>query len=58
MYALEALSAMKSGEILEVITDCPQSFASLPEEVVAHGHRLVVQPIKEGPMMRFYVRAK
>ncbi|GAX90457.1 sulfurtransferase TusA family protein [Effusibacillus lacus] len=58
MYALEALQNMKSGEILEVLTDCPQSFASVPEEVVAHGHLLVCEPIKEGPMIRFYVKAK
>lgn len=41
IYALDALGQMKAGEVLLVIADCPQSFRSVPEEVVKHGYELL-----------------
>lgn len=56
MYALDALQSMKSGETLQVIADCPQSFRSVPEEVVKHGYELVKEPEKDGPDLYFLIR--
>ena len=48
MYALDALQEMKRGEVLQVIADCPQSFQSVPQEVVKHGYILLREPEKRG----------
>lgn len=58
MYALDALQSMKAGETLQVIADCPQSFRSVPEEVVKHGYELVKEPEKDGPDLYFLIRVK
>ncbi|EKN67885.1 hypothetical protein BAZO_06719 [Schinkia azotoformans LMG 9581] len=47
---------MKTGETLQVIADCPQSFISVPEEVVKHGYELMKEPEKQGPDLYFYIR--
>lgn len=56
MYALDALNQMKPGEVLLVIADCPQSFRSVPEEVVRHGYELLREPEKRGQDLYFYIR--
>ncbi len=56
MYTLDALQTMKIGETLQVIADCPQSFISVPEEVVKHGYELMKEPEKQGPDLYFYIR--
>lgn len=47
---------MKPGETLQVIADCPQSFRSVPEEVVKHGYELFAEPEKRGHDLYFYIR--
>lgn len=39
-----------------VIADCPQSFRSVPEEVVKHGYELLGEPEQEGQDLYFYIR--
>ncbi|HHW38772.1 MAG TPA: hypothetical protein GXX18_16335 [Bacillales bacterium] len=56
MYTLDALQTMKTGETLQVIADCPQSFISVPEEVVKHGYELITEPEKQGTDLYFYIR--
>lgn len=58
MYALDALQTMSSGEMLQVIADCPQSFQSVPEEVVRHGYELVKEPEKRGSDLYFVIRVR
>lgn len=55
VYSLDAMEQLKSGEILEVIADCPQSFASVPEEAKRMGYVLVCDPVVDGPTIRFYI---
>ncbi|WML42299.1 sulfurtransferase TusA family protein [Neobacillus sp. OS1-2] len=56
MYALDALKNMKVGETLLVIADCPQSFRSVPEEVVKHGYQLIAEPTKVNQDIYFYIK--
>ncbi|WP_458414750.1 sulfurtransferase TusA family protein [Schinkia sp. CFF1] len=58
MYTLDALQSMKIGETLQVIADCPQSFRSVPEEVVKHGYELFKEPEKRGADLYFYIRVQ
>lgn len=55
MYTLDALQSMKAGETLQVIADCPQSFSSVPEEVIKHGYELIKEPEKHGADLYFYI---
>ncbi|MDR3590551.1 MAG: hypothetical protein P4N41_12930 [Negativicutes bacterium] len=36
--------------------DCPQSFISVPEEVVKAGYLMMAPPEKIGPTLRFLVK--
>lgn len=56
IHALDALNQMKPGEVLLVIADCPQSFRSVPEEVVKHGYELLGEPEQQGQDLHFYIR--
>lgn len=47
---------MKAGEVLQVIADCPQSFMSVPEEVVKHGYELLAEPEKQDQDIYFLIR--
>lgn len=38
---LEVLPELKKGEILEVISDCPQSINNIPIDVKNHGYTLL-----------------
>ncbi len=52
---LEALPQLQPGEILEVITDCPQSINSIPHDAVNHGYELMAIR-QDGPTLRYYIR--
>jgi len=58
MYALDALQNMSPGQILQVIADCPQSFRSVPEEVVKHGYEMVGDPMRDQQDLYFTIRVK
>ncbi len=55
LYTLDALKEMQSGQVLEVIADCPRSFINVPDSVKSHGHKIIAER-KYGPTMYFYVR--
>ncbi|GIP41421.1 SirA-like protein [Paenibacillus sp. J31TS4] len=55
VYSLDAMEQLKSGEVLEVIADCPQAFNAVPEEAMRMGYKLIGEPITDGPTIRFYI---
>ncbi|WP_346353812.1 sulfurtransferase TusA family protein [Azotosporobacter soli] len=56
MFSLETLQGLPKGAVLEILADCPQSFGTVPEEVVRAGYEMVEAPEKIGPTLRFLVR--
>jgi TusA-related sulfurtransferase len=47
---------MKGGQVLQVIADCPQSFQSVPQEVVKMGYELLNEPERRGQDIVFLIR--
>ncbi|WP_347338303.1 sulfurtransferase TusA family protein [Tumebacillus amylolyticus] len=56
MQTLDALQTMRASQILHVIADCPQSFQTVPQEVVKHGYELLREPDRYGQDIHFYIR--
>lgn len=56
MFSLETLENLEKGSVLEILADCPQSFRSVPEELVKAGYEMVEPPKKIGPTLRFLVK--
>lgn len=52
---LEALEEMQSGEILEVISDCPQSINNIPTDIKNHGYEMLLLE-QEGAILRFVIK--
>lgn len=52
---LEILSQLKSGEILEVLCDCPQSINSIPKDAQNRGFN-VLKIEQSGPTLRFLIQ--
>ncbi|CAM2898365.1 sulfurtransferase-like selenium metabolism protein YedF [Helicobacter burdigaliensis] len=52
---LEALPQLKSGEILEVLCDCPQSINSIPQDAKNRGFK-VLEINQDGPTLRFLIQ--
>ena len=52
---LDALDELKSGEILEVFCDCPQSIHSIPNDVKNRGSK-VLEIDQDGPTLRFLIQ--
>lgn len=57
IYTLESLEGMTSGELLQIITDCPSSFRNIPEEMDRRGYQSAIEPIRNGQEFLFYVYA-
>ena len=55
LYTLDALQNLGTGEILEVVADCPQSFINVPESAKRHGHE-ILNTIKDGSTLYFYIQ--
>lgn len=52
---LEALPWLQPGQVLEVVSDCPQSINSIPLDATNHGYEvLAVQ--QDGPTIRYLIR--
>ena len=52
---LEAMTQLKKGEILEVVSDCPQSINNSPLDARHHG--LTVLDIQQdGPTIRYLIQ--
>lgn len=52
---LEVLPTMKSGEVLEVLCDCPQAINSIPVDARNRGFE-VLSIEQDGPTLRFIIR--
>jgi TusA-related sulfurtransferase len=51
---LEAMRELRSGQVLEVLADCPQSINSIPTDAVRAGYR-VLKIEQEGPTIRYWI---
>lgn len=56
VFSLETLKQLDKGTIVEILADCPQSFISVPEEVIKAGYEMLEPPQKVGPTLRFLVK--
>ncbi|WP_378951349.1 sulfurtransferase-like selenium metabolism protein YedF [Pelosinus sp. sgz500959] len=56
VFSLETLKKLDKGTIVEILADCPQSFISVPEEVLKAGYEMIEAPQKIGPTLRFLVK--
>lgn len=52
---LEAMPQLASGEILEVISDCPQSINNIPLDAKNHGYEVLLIE-QDGPTIRYLIR--
>ncbi|MDE5603519.1 MAG: sulfurtransferase-like selenium metabolism protein YedF [Helicobacter sp.] len=52
---LEVLPELKSGEILEVLSDCPQSINNIPFDAKNHGY-LVLKIEQLGATIRYFIQ--
>ena len=52
---LDALPQLKSGEILEVLCDCPQSIYSIPQDAKNRGFK-ILEIDQNGPTLRFLIQ--
>lgn len=52
---LEAMPQLKPGEILEVVSDCPQSINNIPLDAKNHGYE-VLSIQQDGPTIRYLIR--
>nr|WP_309544876.1 sulfurtransferase-like selenium metabolism protein YedF [Helicobacter sp. MIT 14-3879] len=55
LKTLEALKQLQNGEILEVISDCPQSVNNIPLDAKNHGYE-VLRVEQDGPILIFLIR--
>ncbi|AXX88507.1 MULTISPECIES: sulfurtransferase-like selenium metabolism protein YedF [Malaciobacter] len=53
--ALETMKDLKKGEILEVISDCPQSINNIPADAKNHGYE-VLEVDSSGPTIKYVIR--
>jgi TusA-related sulfurtransferase len=51
---LDAMSQLQPGDILEVISDCPQSVNSIPVDARCHGYE-VLQIQQHGPTIHYLI---
>ncbi|BAT39679.1 sulfurtransferase-like selenium metabolism protein YedF [Escherichia albertii] len=52
---LEAMPQLKKGEILEVVSDCPQSINNIPLDAYNHGYT-VLDIQQDGPTIRYLIQ--
>lgn len=52
---LEVLPELKKGEILEVLSDCPQSINNIPVDAKNHGYK-VLEVEQLGATIRYLIR--
>ncbi|WP_424972068.1 sulfurtransferase-like selenium metabolism protein YedF [Enterobacter roggenkampii] len=55
LYWLLALPQLKKGEILEVVSDCPQSINNIPLDAKNHGYT-VLDIQQDGPTIRYLIQ--
>ena len=52
---LEAMPQLSPGQILEVVSDCPQSINNIPLDAKNHGYE-VLEIQQDGPTIRYLIR--
>lgn len=52
---LEAMQSLKKGEILEIISDCPQSINNIPQDAENHGYA-VLNIDSSGPTIQYLIQ--
>ncbi|WP_322029446.1 sulfurtransferase-like selenium metabolism protein YedF [Paraburkholderia sp. J76] len=52
---LEAMQELRSGEVLEVLADCPQSINSIPGDAALAGYR-VLKVEQQGPTIKYWIQ--
>lgn len=52
---LEVMPQLKDGDILEVISDCPQSINNIPIDAKNHGYEVLAIE-QHGPTIRYLIR--
>ena len=52
---LEAMPQLAPGQILEVVSDCPQSINNIPLDAKNHGYE-VREIQQDGPTIRYLIR--
>jgi len=52
---LEAMQQLHPGQILEVLSDCPQSINNIPIDARNHGYE-VLDVAQNGPTIRYLLR--
>ena len=52
---LEAMPSLKKGEILEVVSDCPQSINNIPQDACNYGYT-VLDIQQDGPTIRYLIQ--
>lgn len=52
---LEAMPQLAPGEVLEVITDCPQSINNIPLDAKNHGYKVLAIE-QHGPTIRYLIQ--
>lgn len=55
VHTLDALEGLDAGQVLLVVTDCPQSFRNIPAGVPDAGHRMLAPPERQGAEMTFLI---
>jgi len=53
--SLETLALLQPGQVLEVVTDCPQSINSIPVDARNHGYEVLAIE-QAGPTIRYLIR--
>ncbi|ACM63724.1 TPA: sulfurtransferase-like selenium metabolism protein YedF [Campylobacter lari] len=52
---IDALKELKSGEVLEILCDCPQSINSIPQDAKNRGFE-ILEINQDGPTLRFLIQ--
>ncbi|WP_369074430.1 sulfurtransferase-like selenium metabolism protein YedF [Muribacter muris] len=52
---LEVMPTLASGEILEIISDCPQSINTIPIDAKNHGYQVLLIE-QDGPTIRYLIQ--
>ena len=52
---LEAMPSLQPGQILEVVSDCPQSINNIPLDCKHYGYE-VLESHQDGPTIRYLIR--
>lgn len=52
---LEAMPRLRAGQVLEVVSDCPQSINTIPLDARNHGYEVLAVE-QDGPTIRYLIR--